>query len=68
MKKKRMNPFTNKIDATTCAALIYKAQKTEWLVITYPDTPQEQTVATVQTKGIAEGLCRGMAWDYTIAE
>lgn len=68
MKKKPINTITNKIDAVTCIALIYKAKESEWLVITCPDTPQEQTMATVKTKEIAEGLCRGMAWAYTIAE
>ena len=50
----------------TMKVIIYKAKETEWIVIISPDTPQESEVATCKTQELAEALCKGMEWEYTV--
>ena len=48
-------------------AIIYRAEESEWIVITFPDTPQESEVAICKRQELAEALCNGMGWEYTVA-
>jgi len=49
-------------------AIVYKARENEWIVITSPDAPVEEAVATCKSQELGEALCNGMGWKYTVSK